>query len=426
MERSRYVKPVLVLAFVAIIILLTRASSAQDDVSECIQLYVDGSLVYESAVCNTSPTATPQPTSTNTSPPTSTDTPTETPEPDNTPTNTPEPVGNGQPDPDDPACETHDDRVWHGLHDAGRDCHYDHAHGMPQPGWVSDVFSQEVADILWTVSYPWQTEDENDTKHAGYVMHAYDFRSEPCVGVDAYAAQTHGVGISHGKLARFHSFALAASLCNEDGDAGWIFTAGHEDYGQLISPYKKNFVSYPGFPEQMYDIGFPPYVGEGDPNSNAQKETWNSVTRRSSRPHVDEHEVAGIAFRIRRAVDFVDPDSRLAGDPVFVPFGNADSNSSAYQMYQVEVSVPDLNGDGSRVTGTFWTDVHGNLRNDCNEPAENCVPLILNNALPGSYSINATAEGYIESTHLPGSYYDHDIYFGGEPSGWIDLSEFGE
>lgn len=327
--------------------------------------------------------------------------------------------------------------MWHGLHDPVNDCHYDHAHGMPEPGWVSRLFGQDISRYVWTISYPWQTEGENRFKHAGYVTHAYDFRGQGCYGIDAYVAQTHGVGIGAGKLARVHSFALAAHLCSDSGDAGVIFTGGHEDYGQLVSPYKKNFVSSPKFPAQEFRIGIPPYVGEMDPNSASQAETWNSANRAESRPHVTEHERATIGFRIRSAVDFVDPTTRMTGDPVFIAIDEPENNSSAYQLYQIEINVPDLNGDGSRVTGQFYTDVHGSLDSTCESPGPGCVPLIFVNAVPGSYTLNATDVGLIDSTHLATSFYDHDIWFcgnqrcaphsdGAVPSGWIDLSGFGQ
>ncbi len=368
--------------------------------------------------------------------------PNETPTPivgarDSTSTPTPGP-SNLVPNPNDPSCAEHDDREWHALHNPQNDCHYDHAHGMPEPGWAEEVFGSAISEVIWTVSYPWQTPNENLRKHAGYAMHAYDFRAETCYGVDAYTAQTHGVAIEEGKLSRLHSFALAASLCDPDdgSDAGLVFTGGHEDYGQLISPYKQNFASYPKFPGQEYRIGIPPYVGEMVPGSTSQKETWNSSHRRESRPHVTEHERASIAFRIRNAVDFVDPNTRLSGDPHFIVVNEPENNSSAYQLYQIEINVPDLNGDGSPVTGEFRTDRHGKLV-DCSVLGTDCVPLILIDAVPGTYTLNATAVGLIASTHRPGSFFDHDIWFCGDqacpphsrgavPSGWIDLSSFGK
>ena len=85
---------------------------AQAQGEDCIQLYVNGSLVFESDACNVAdPTATPTPEPD----------PTDTPQPTYTPT--PEPDGNGVPDPDDPACTDHVDRSLHGLNDTVHDCH---------------------------------------------------------------------------------------------------------------------------------------------------------------------------------------------------------------------------------------------------------------------------------------------------------------
>lgn len=349
-----------------------------------------------------------------------------------TPTNTlaSHHVANGKPDPHDPACSDHNERSWHGLHNPTEDCHYSHAHGQPEPAWISELFGGEWASALYTISYSWQTPDENRLKHEGYITQAWDLRPYACHGVEAYAVQFHGVGIGHGKMARFHSFYGAAQLCNGNGFAGQILTGGHADFGQLISPYKKNFVAYPRFPVQLYDIGLPPYVGEADPQSDSQKETWNSETRSEySEAHTDAHQLFNHAFRIRRAVDFVDPATRDSGHPVFVPFVSPDSNSSAYQLYAVTVSIPDLNGDGSRVSFAGYTDVHGVIDDNCTASGSKCVPLVIRDAVPGTYKVNITAELAGElgiDTNSAHSYYDHDITFNGQPSGWIDLSGFGE
>ena len=340
---------------------------------------------------------------------------------------------NGVPDPGDPACATHDDRAWHGLHDAERDCHYDHAHGQELGQWAYDLFGDETVQIGQTISYPWQTARENELKHQGYVVHARDVREYGCHpnsrngdgGVNAFAFQFHGVGVSHGKVARMHSFYAALNLCNEKGNAGQLITGGHADFGQLISPYKTDFVGYPRFSNQAYDVGVPPYIGEPDPDrSSTRQETWNSVTRGSSRPYVDEHQLVGYAFRIQDAMDYVGSGARVAGDDAFVSFKDPVNNSSSYQLYQIEVTIPDLNGDGSRVSFEGYTDVHGNITEAC----EVCVPLTIRDAIPGAYTVNITngkLADLLNVDTVQSGFYDHDIYFDGEPSGWIDLSGFG-
>lgn len=371
------------------------------------------------------------PTDTPTAVPTSTETaqPTDTPQPTLTST----PVVN-VPDPSDPLCPTHDDRQWHTLYNSTDDCHYDHAHGMAEPSWFRPLFGSEIADMIWTISYPWQTTDENLYKHAGYVTHAHDFRSEGCPtagygdgGVNSYAVQTHGLGIGLAKVSRFHSVAIAAQICG-NGTTGHIFTGGHEDYGQLQSPYKEEFVSYPLFPEQLYSFHAPPYIGEGQ-----TIEVWNSAFRGGVTQYVEEHTVGGVAFRVFDPIDFVDPTTRTTGNPVFLPKGG---DSSAYQLYTLEIRIPDLNGDGSPITGYFLTDVHGVIDPTCMAVGPDCVPLILVNAVPGFYTFNGTPLGLF-NVNDPDTYYDHDIWFcggvvcdpyspGAVPSGWIDRSGFGQ
>ena len=394
----------------------------------------------------TEPTGIPSPTAVTT--PGATNTP--------GPTATTPPEGDIEPFADAPLCpdsgEDHDKSVFHTLWDSVRGCHYDHAHGQTLQQWAVDLFGDIAQRIGRTISYPWQTARENELKHQGYIVQQQDVRQYDCRpslnndgGVDAYIFQIHGVGISHGKLARNHSFFAAVNLCHVDhGYAGQMITGGHADFGQLISPYKEpgSFVSYPRFPEQLYGVDPPPYVGEAqnvDQNRN-HVETWNSAYRKNTSPHVDEHQLMGFAFTIHSPVDFVDPATRLTGNPVFVPFSFPGHDSSSYFLYQVEVVVPfELAGPDGLVNFQGFTDVRGNISATCQYESEVCVPLVFVDAIPGEYTVNLTASFREELGIQPGSpehHLDHDVCFLGDSaapcleqgavsSGWIDLSTFG-
>lgn len=96
-----------------------------------------------------------------------TDTPAPLPTASNTPmsTSTPQPTVTATATPNAPIapfvgaplCDTHDDRVWHGLWDAQRGCHYDHTH-RNDPRELDDIFGTQFYE--WAggeISYPWQT-----------------------------------------------------------------------------------------------------------------------------------------------------------------------------------------------------------------------------------------------------------------------------
>lgn len=326
-----------------------------------------------------------------------------------TPTNTPSPII--PPYPDAPLCDEHDDTAFHTLWNEIEGCHYDHEHGMPYPEWAYDLFGNYTQYTGQEVAYVWQTPGENTVKHPGYNWGGQQFNE--CKidfadgGVKSAWVQAHGMANYMGQQARVHSFWMMAELCNEEGFAGLVMSGGHADFGQLHVPaYKTNVAGtdiYPKAPQPPYNINQPPYVGLAE--TARHFETWNSLTSRFSRPSVAEHEIMGFAFRI------FDSYSGLTLDGDVVNFGG---NSSHRQFYEFSVNVPvSLVDENGVVNYEGWTDVHGNIDESCTETTAECVPLIITDALPGSYHTNGTSLIGIRSG------FEGDIYFGGEESGWI-------
>jgi len=335
--------------------------------------------------------------------------PTETPPP---PTATPPPVSTA-PYPGAPACTEHNDREFHLLWNDESGCHYDHEHGRPYPDWAAEIWGNYTDYTGYEIGYAWETPNENRDKHPGYNMDAYDFRSEGCEpsvtpgGINAWAAQVHGMANSMGQLARVHSFWAAAHLCNSDGPAGTIVSGGHLDFGQLHSPYKTNLVGSDVFPKapEPWNIHQPPYVGLA--RDARSFETWNANTTRISRPFVDEHQLITLAFRIN------DPVGAWQVNGEFIEFGG---NSSERHIYELNVTIPqELAGADGRVNFTGWTDVHGIIDTSCTQTGATCVPLVITDAVPGRYSVNANQAGWLGLRE----FYEGDVYFGDQPSGWI-------
>src|SRR3990167_1425085 len=100
--------------------------------------------------------------------------PTETPVP---PTSTPVPApatltatpeGTVLPYAGAPLCPIHNDREWHALWDYDQGCHYNHEH-KDNPHDLDDVFGTQIYEIAGgSISYPWQTPNENLNKHNSY------------------------------------------------------------------------------------------------------------------------------------------------------------------------------------------------------------------------------------------------------------------
>ena len=336
------------------------------------------------------------------------------------PTATPTPPPPIAPYPSAPECTEHDGRTFHALWDEVDGCHYDHEHGRLYPEWAHEIWGDYAEITGYEIGYAWETPGENEMKHPGYNFDGYDFRDETCRpfvtpgGVDAWFVQAHGMANAMGQQARIHSFYGLAHLCNEDGPAGIVMTGGWLDFGQLVSPYKGGPSAivgpdvYPKAPTP-YDDEKPPYVGLARSASPFSFETWNSNTRRVSEPFVNAHQVMGIGFRIQ------DPVGAWQTSGEFVEYGG---NSSARQMYQIEIDIRQFGGyvdNAGLIQFDGFTDVHGNLAVTCTERSAECVPLIIIDGVPGEYSVNAPAAGLFGLR----DFYEGDVYFSEDESGWI-------
>lgn len=345
-------------------------------------------------------TATPTDTPTPTTEPTATDEPTATPTEE--PTATPEPSG-------------HDGTTWHPLTEEFGHTHNSDPSGSALYGLFIDTFGQEI-------SYPWQTPNENELKHEAYKYASWPTHEaapgecvkylsptnqlEQTYCVTDFLLEYHG-STAFGMGTRFHSFAGCFALDpdpNVSGDEGRACFGGWNDYLKVELPYKDSdgdlVVLEPLEPRErdiLYGLLQSPYLAHlsyeacaTNPNLIRTVEDDLGIGRITHQWNNGNTSIFGqavqFAFTGRDAWGGVCPD-----DPTQIIFpedmgltnpGSLD-NSQA-RVYQVDVFVPNVNGDGSRVQLQGFTDRMGNLDSTCSVVSADCVPAFID-ALPGSY-----------------------------------------
>jgi hypothetical protein len=345
----------------------------------------------------------------------------------------------------------HDPGLYHGLavgvtaDGERRVYHADHEHGQnPGQAWLAEVFGDYIQHLSQSISYLWQTPNENQLKHEGYKWGGFDYRADPksprvanAGFVLAAFVQTHAMGTAAAALARFHSFWGMALVRSLDGREGIILTGGHQDFGQLVVPYKggpQAIVALPDAPQPPYDDEAPPYRGHSTLSAaDDGNTTWNSVYRRASLPSIAPHVLVRYAFRQTRIHQYPAGDPADAAAYLYYSGGGTYDPDTVYNStkrnlpYQVEIDIPEsLAGPDGMVRFEGFTDVRGNVI-EAAEPGPNAVPLVID-APAGSYMINYPGEG---SPFDLVNFFDGDVYFdgagqvvdrfapGARPSGWV-------
>jgi hypothetical protein len=293
----------------------------------------------------------------------------------------------------------HDPTKWHALVDPSTGCHYDHEH-KHNPNDVADIFGPAGAWFGGTsISYPWQTPDENQTKHEAYSWIVR--RNIPANGRDiwisAFRWQVHATsapftghdGTLHGGyLARFHSYSLEAQVCNSAGQCGIIRTGGWIDFGHLEIDGIDDCVNLPTDPSQQETCA---NLGRRrihffDPNPNSENHStffWYGRAGLLNGALPALHPVQVAVATSDSSVNVVPGD--LYTLHFFCPNWDCELNNSTMQAHVVGFAVPpstDSNGDG---LGDFngYTDRYGVVVNGCTAPALDCVPLIIESAPTG-------------------------------------------
>lgn len=349
---------------------------------------------------------------------------------------------NGQPFADAPLCPTHNDIAWHGLWDAERGCHYDHTHN-DDPALGDSVFGP--AGTLWggqNISYPWLTPNENNEHgHSGYkyyvnlapfpasAQEGYEYIDPDPNFVTAFRIQYHDVGGNAHMVKRFHSYFMEVQITSRDGSVtGTISTGGHADFGCLHVPYKDEFLLLPDFDpmnssgqsmcgiDQTLDAD--PYRAASSltdlpaPDSDSDNMwIWTSHDRYG-------YNLLGyFFFRTLDSLTGMDRQDPYA-EHFICPDFTCKFNNSEHHVFNVFMMIPsslDTDGDGI-VNYVGYTDIKGNIVQGCTASDANCVPLQIVNAPVGTAIWSRNTSGLRpEGDPIR----DHDIYFNGQPSGWI-------
>lgn len=394
-------------------------------------------------------TPTAAPTATGTGTPTSTPTPlpTATVTPTSTSTVTPTAVATQRPLAlaDFPLCPDHDPDFWHPMVDYGRQCHFDHEHGVNPDGFaIASVMQGLGAPSLreWNggvdFGYPWQTTAENVNKHRGYkgqsavnlphVQQNYTYMPQSKrMYIDAFNIvfhQDHGVREGYG---RFHSFTAFVAVQDFAGDKGYIMTGGLSDTGDIHSPYKKTcrnpaFGDRPVCPTDpavwAEQLNNPPYWAYTTVTDALKLLDWGDLERNN--PNVLSLPGNRVVWENYSADRTPSTGNRLGAANLLMHFNSRTYNSSVYfdpadglfkyvcpdgsciatndavHIYAVVVELPnslpvDANGF---INYDGFTDRAGRINTSCTAAGPLCVPLKIHNAKPGLY-IYDMAEGFL-------------------------------
>ncbi|MCB0167909.1 MAG: hypothetical protein KDI79_27020 [Anaerolineae bacterium] len=319
------------------------------------------------------------PVATNTPAPNPTNTPVNTPGPN--PTNTPVATPTSGPISGVPLCPDHDPTKWHGLYDAARKCRYNHEH-KADPSLVNNVFGPVGA--LYggqSISYPWNTPNENVIKHEGYGWIVARNVTDPdfCKNSEAnhcitdFRVQYHAIPSALGAVTRFHSYWGEVRVCN-GGKCGTIKSGGWQDFGRLMLNDSTQ-ISVPDDKLRPFPGGNKRRIHFDDPNPVGGKSTftWYGFGSLS----------IGIHGESWGWVDRNNPTQLN----LFCPDARCQFNASRIKMHILDFKVPsqlDQDGDGI-VNYKGWTNRYGDVVNNCSAPGLDCVPYVLENVPVGYY-----------------------------------------
>lgn len=349
------------------------------------------------------------------------------------------------PFPGAPLCPTHNDTQYHGLWDSARGCHYDHTHN-DDPSQADSIFG--AAGSLWggqTIGYPFQTPNENNpTGHSGYkyfvnlapnpvcAQELFEYLNPDPNCVTAFRAMYHDVGGNAHGMKRFHSYYMEAQIMSRNGQVtGTIQTGGWGDYGCVHVPYKTAFVldnaqnplnadgsNRCGNGQSLFTPPYRAFVLASEAFARAAQNR-QILTIWSPDATYGYNKLAALTWRVFDSSSGMDVNDPYGERPV-CPDAKCRYNNSEHHVLTIQFYVPpslDTDGDG-RVTYSGYTDRKGNVVQGCTAPALDCVPLKIVNAPVGIalWSISDTPPSPI----IPKlNVRDYDIYFNGQPSGWI-------
>lgn len=295
---------------------------------------------------------------------------------------------------------------------------FEHHHGV-NPEEYGDVFGPTLSNYLatyGTISYPWQTPDENSPiglgHHRGYVW-LYDQARGGCelfnnggnLPTDSINCitdvliQLHTDGTQAHLRKRFHSHYVFMRVCEHTlTQCGTVATGGWVDYGILHTPYKTTHCPLPGIdpevPEgHVFNLDQPPYrtsTVEWRPNRVVQ--FWSGLRPNqiiaSLYPDNPNNSV-GVVWSTLDAWGIIDPAN--CADPALDVYGESQGltglNNSLFQIFAVQLY------EHPPAPFVGWTDRWGHVVESCEPNTTDCVPFIITEGVPdGAALLNRRAK----------------------------------
>ncbi len=356
-----------------------------------------------------------------------------------------------KPYPDAPPCTDHKDTLYHGIWNEEKGCHYDHTHGYDP---AKTIFKDVVAKWGQEISYPWQTPSENMMKHHGYV-YLYDEAENGCEhtalpsGISGANCVTHILYLVHSMgttfeiSGRFHSFRVAARVCDPaQKNCGIVETGGWADYGVLHCPYKQTpcplavdpapLAKDNGVLPDLVAIQQPPYrttsrFDEIDRvlKSGHSVQFWNNqMLNPIVQPYYPEKygNIFGSSWSFLDSWGTYNPENKTALN-IICEKGDCEFNHSEAQLFTAGFSnLPPAPFSG-------FTDLKGNISSSCTAASSTCVPLIVGAGTPSGPSWLARKVRQADSEVAPILEYDvcfdkdgklsNCHYSGDKTAGWI-------
>jgi hypothetical protein len=310
-----------------------------------------------------------------------------------------------------------------------------HHHGVNPANYV-DIFGQTLTDYLnayGSISYPWQTPNENFYKHQGYLW-LYDEAENGCEQfnitgnpncVTHILVQLHSMGTPLAVRTRIHSQYAFIRICTPDGlQCGIATTGGHADYGILHAPYKEFHCVLdsdpPGFGALSNVLHQPPYKSnsvEYTP-SRAISQFWNSLGPNAITLSLFPPEpnwVLGLAWSSPDAWGALDPADcgNLDAATIPCPDGSCEYNHSKFHIFSVRIQhLP-------TAPFTGWTNRWGHIVTGCTVANVDCVPFTVTAGVPeGTAWLNRQVNQGAPDTYAPAQ--EFDVFDeNGKTKGWI-------
>jgi hypothetical protein len=326
-----------------------------------------------------------------------------------------------------PVCADPGATMWHNLVRRNADgsiaCTYGHEHGDdphqldrtfgPMGGWWNHGQEQDL-------SYPWETMNENETKHSSYKIIVRGSDAQPLqpwytIGsknyIKAFRGEYHLDGAKGFVMSEYHSFDFEAQICSSDGNCGIARFGGVQDLGERLLTHDDGTFTCvfpnPNIPANQGLCGtggktlLGPRSMAGGPDDSRRDETWYSANNKyhqTGAPSIDLDfgvilNSVWSPIHVNSPMDVMSTDPAIRGD--YPPHYRTSVGGYIPQNVDdwhhgtsIEVSALGMSPGGfsiinGRINANGFTDRYGNVVQGCTAMGPDCVPFQLTNVPAG-------------------------------------------